>query len=238
MVLPKNHIETSRCRPYPLDFKLRKPNCLQMPHVAVLTGDIISSRQAPVTEVDRLMHRLDAAAQETARALGTDPPRFTRFRGDGWQIVVSPAALYLRTTAVLLSGLRLFDIGIGTRVGIGIGAVDRLGTRDLSDASGPAFTRSGHALDSLPRTDRLAIAGLPAPGLAWHGAALDTLAHFSARWSREQAEALLHRLLAETRPLRHIAADLGITRQALSARLAVAGEKPLLALIRAAEATP
>ena len=204
---------------------------------AVLTGDLVDSTAAPPADVDRLMHRLETAAQKAARALGTDPPRFTRFRGDGWQIVVSPAALYLRTTAVLLSGLRLFDIGIGTRVGIGIGAVDRLGTRDLSDASGPAFTQSGHALDSLAGTERLAIAGLPDPALAWHGAALDTLAHFSARWSREQAEALHHRLLSETRPLRYIAADLGITRQALSARLAVAGERPLLALIRAAEAT-
>ena len=208
-----------------------------MPLAAVLTGDLVASTAASPADVDRLMHRLDTAAQDAARALGADDPRFTRFRGDGWQIVVSPAPLYLRITAVLLSGLRLFDIGIGTRIGIGIGAVDRLGTRDLSDASGPAFTWSGHALDSLPGTDRLAIAGLPAPGLAWHAAALDTLAHFSARWSREQAEALLHRLLAETRPLQHIAADLGITRQALSARLAVAGEKPLLALIRAAEAT-
>ena len=204
---------------------------------AVLTGDLVDSTAAPPADVDRLMHRLETAAQKAARALGTDPPRFTRFRGDGWQIVVAPAALYLRTTAVLLSGLRLFDIGIGTRVGIGIGAVDRLGTRDLSDASGPAFTQSGHALDSLPGTERIAIAGLPDPALAWHGAALDTLAHFSARWSREQAEALHHRLLSETRPLRYIAADLGITRQALSARLAVAGERPLLALIRAAEAT-
>ena len=208
-----------------------------MPLAAVLTGDLVASTAASPADVDRLMHRLDTVAQDAARALGADDPRFTRFRGDGWQIVVSPAPLYLRITAVLLSGLRLFDIGIGTRIGIGIGAVDRLGTRDLSDASGPAFTWSGHALDSLPGTDRLAIAGLPAPGLAWHAAALDTLAHFSARWSREQAEALLHRLLAETRPLQHIAADLGITRQALSARLAVAGEKPLLALIRAAEAT-
>jgi hypothetical protein len=208
-----------------------------MPLAAVLTGDLVASTSAPPAEVDRVMHRLDTTVQEAARALGTDNPRFTRFRGDGWQIVVSPAPLYLRITAVLLSGLRLFDTGIGTRIGIGIGAVDRLGTRDLSDASGPAFTQSGHALDSLPGTDRLAIAGLPAPSLAWHAAALDTLAHFSTRWSREQAEALLHRLLAETRPLQHIAADLGITRQALSARLAVAGEKPLLALIRAAEAT-
>ena len=109
---------------------------------AVLTGDLVDSTAAPPADVDRLMHRLETAAQKAARALGTDPPRFTRFRGDGWQIVVSPAALYLRTTAVLLSGLRLFDIGIGTRVGIGIGAVDRLGTRDLCGA-GRGFPTRG-----------------------------------------------------------------------------------------------
>jgi hypothetical protein len=209
-----------------------------MTRIAVLTGDLVASSAATPADVDRLMQRLATTAQEAARSLGTDPPRFTRFRGDGWQTIVSPAPLCLRITAALLTGLRASGIGIDTRIGIGIGAIDRPGTQDLADASGPAFSLSGRALDGLSRTDRLAVAGLPDPALAWHAAALDTLAHFAARWSREQAQALHHRLLAETRPLHQIAADLGITRQALSSRLAVAGEKPLLALIRAAEATP
>jgi hypothetical protein len=209
-----------------------------MTQVAVLTGDIIASTTAPAGDVDRLMHWLATALQDAGRDLDLRPPRFTRFRGDGWQAIIDPAPCYLRAVAHLLSGLRLHDIGLDTRIGIGIGAVDRPGTRDLSDASGPAFTLSGHALDTLPRTDRLAIAGPPAPDLAWHMAALETLAHFSARWSREQAEALTHRLVRDDAPLQRLAESLGISRQALSARLAVAGEKPLMALIRAAEASP
>lgn len=76
-----------------------------MSFAAVLTGDLISSSAAAPADVDRLMHRLSGAAEQAARSLGTDPPRFTRFRGDGWQIIVSPAPLYLRTTAALLSAL-------------------------------------------------------------------------------------------------------------------------------------
>ena len=205
-----------------------------MSHVAILTGDFVASSTAPAADVDRLMHWLATALQDAARDLHLNPTRFTRFRGDGWQAIIDPAPLYLRTVTHLLAGLRLHDIGLDTRIGIGIGAIDRPGTRDLADASGPAFTFSGHALDSLSGTDRLAVAG--APALPWHQAALDTLTHFSARWSREQAEAISRRTIMQAVPLHAIASGLGITRQALSARLAVAGEKPLLSLIRAAEA--
>jgi hypothetical protein len=209
-----------------------------MPQAAILTGDLIASTSAPAGDVDRLMQWLATALQDAQRGLDLSPTRFTRFRGDGWQAIIQPAPLYLRTVTHLLSGLRLFDIGLDTRIGIGIGDVDRPGTRDLSDATGPAFTASGHALDTLPRTDRLAITGLTGPHLAWHRAALETLAHFSARWSREQAEAIHRRVLMDKAPLHQIASNLGISRQALSSRLTAAGEKPLMALIRAAEAAP
>lgn len=207
-----------------------------MSHVAILTGDLVASSAAPPAQVDRLMGWLASTMQDVEKSLDIEPTRFTRFRGDGWQAIIDPAPLYLRAVAHLLAGLRLLDSGLDTRIGIGMGPIDRPGTRDLADASGPAFTLSGHALDALTGSDRLAIGG--AEALAWHQAALDTLAHFSVRWSREQAEAISRRLITEDVPLRVIAADLGITRQALSSRLNAAGEKPLLALIRAAETSP
>jgi hypothetical protein len=214
-----------------------------MLHAAVLTGDLVASTAARPDDLDRAMQTLKAAAEAAALSHGLAQPRFTRFRGDGWQVMIAPPHHYLRVTAVLLAALHSSGLGLHTRIGIGIGTIDHPGGQDLSDAAGSAFIRSGRALDSLTGPDRLAIAGLPGDGPAgtaalWHAAALETLAHFSARWSREQAEALHLRLLAGTRPLHHIAAGLGISRQALSARLAIAGERPLLALLRAAEAGP
>jgi hypothetical protein len=197
-----------------------------MTHVAVLTGDLIDSSRAGPEAVDITLdqiQRLLAAAEQT---FALAPVSFTRFRGDGWQAVIDPSPRFLRVTTHLLTGLRASGAPLATRIGIGIGDVTRRGDGDLSAAAGSALTRSGHALDGMPSTETLSFNGSETS---------DTLTYLAARWSREQAEALHARLGAETMPLHDIARSLGISRQALSSRLAVAGERPIMALIRAAE---
>jgi hypothetical protein len=208
-----------------------------MTQAAVLTGDLIASTDAGPEAIDVAMDRLHVALTNAETALHLSPTRFTRYRGDGWQAMIVPHSRYLRAVAHILSNVRAMETPLETRIGVGIGFVERVKYQDLSDASGPAFTLSGHALDRMPTTDRLALSGLPDTVIQWHRAALDTLAYLSSRWSREQAEALHFRLDTEARPLHRMATDISISRQALSSRLAVAGEKPLMALIRAAEAT-
>lgn len=209
-----------------------------MTHAAILTGDLVASSGAGPEAVDRTMSWIAELLRDGEKAYGIAPVRFTRFRGDGWQAMIDPAPRYLRVLTGLLSGLPLTDAPLATRIGIGLGEVTRPGTADLSDAAGPALTASGRALDTLATADRLAIAGLPPAHHPCAEAGLETLAWLSARWSREQAEAIHARLVAPRLPLARLAGTLGITRQALSARLAVAGEKPLMAAIRAAEAAP
>ncbi|MBC2835287.1 hypothetical protein [Paragemmobacter straminiformis] len=188
-----------------------------MKHFAVLTGDIIASTQAP----DRLaaaMGLLGDVAADLAR-LSPVAPRLTRFRGDGWQCV-TPAPLALRAALLVAARLRAGDARLETRIAIGIGAIDQTGTRDLSDAAGAAFTASGRALDHMARGRVWAIAGQIAP---WHEALVALGEWHSARWSREQAEAMALALTAPDMTQSQAASRLGVTRQAWQARLSGAG---------------
>lgn len=200
-----------------------------MEKLAVLTGDMIASTAAP----DRLAAAMSVLAQATEEfaAFSPLPPRFTRFRGDGWQCVV-PAGMALRAAMVVTARLRAADTGLRTRIAIGIGRVETLGSRDLADAAGPAFTASGRALDTMARGRIWAVAGEVAP---WHDALIALAEWHSARWSREQAEAMAIALTTDDATQSQIAKSLNITRQAWQARLSGAGYAAWRPALRAFE---
>lgn len=183
---------------------------------AILTGDLVAST-ARAEAVGPSMLVLAEAARQSGAWSGTDP-RFTRFRGDGWQAQVAPA--HALRAAMLVSARLRADGALVTRIAIGIGALDHAGSRDLSDAAGPAFTASGRALDHMARGQHWAIAG---EVQGWQGALVALAEWHSARWSREQAQAMAV-MLAEPALTQLVAAErLGITRQAWQARLSGAG---------------
>ena len=100
----------------------------------------------------------DAAREISGWTPGADT-RFTRYRGDGWQMHLAEPGLALRAALVLAARLRAADTGLATRAAIGIGRIEDLGTASLADARGPAFEASGHALDRMRYGRRLAIDG-------------------------------------------------------------------------------
>lgn len=187
---------------------------------AVLTGDLIKSRQATPAAVDAAFAVLDNAAADFGKVCGTDL-RFTRYRGDGWQIVLTDPHLMLDAVLFFTASLRAGQPGIATRMSIGIGPIETPGTRDLSDATGPAFFTSGDQLDSMSRKRTIALAGQGiGPALV---AILDLTEFITAGWTAAQAEAVAHALQGQSRTHDAIAAELGITRQAVQSRLAGAG---------------
>ncbi len=195
-----------------------------MPHVsAVFTGDLIGSRKAPTEAVDRAMNALGNASQALGRRHEFDP-RFTRNRGDGWQILLPDPRLVLVAFLSLTAGLRAADAGLATRIGIGLGPVEFAGGTDLSDAAGAAFVTSGELLERLshPRTgERVLIEG---PGSArWQQGILALADRITRRWSAQQAEAVALVLLSDHDTNACRARALGITRQAFEARLRGAG---------------
>lgn len=189
---------------------------------AVLTGDIVASRSTEPARVDRAIAALSEAARELDGAWATDT-RFTRYRGDGWQVLVNRPRLAVQAMIFLHARLRAADLGVATRIAAGIGPITTPGTGDLSDATGPAFFASGKTLDNTGKR-RFGIAG---QGIGiWQKTALALVEQIVTGWTQGQAEAAAIAILtSDSQDL--IARQLGLTRQAVQSRLAGAGIAPV-----------
>ena len=193
---------------------------------AVITGDLIASTTLPPAQADAAMSALHSAA----RAWGGNL-HFTRFRGDGWQILIDRPHAALRTALYMAAALAAADTGLSTRIAIGFGTAT-LRADDLSAATGTAFTRSGRALDHMPRRQRWAVSG--GPGLpAWIPATLALAEWHAARWTAGQAAVVADWLDPADRTQEDRATRMGLTRQAWKARFdgsGIAAWKPALDL--------
>lgn len=200
---------------------------------AILTGDLIDSTGAGRARVDTTMAEIEAAAS-TASSWCRGKARFTRFRGDGWQFLLTDPTLAIWAAVHVHARLAAHPDTIATRIGIGIGLVESAGTADLRDASGSAFVHSGHALDYMHRKERLFIQGEPDDVRPADKAICILLDERLKRWSAQQAEAAALYLWPETPTGRDlaepdqmtqagIASHLGITPQAVNYRLQGAG---------------
>ncbi|MBL4813557.1 MAG: hypothetical protein JKX69_14655, partial [Rhodobacteraceae bacterium] len=183
------------------------------------------------------LRALEAAAAAMSAQTG-QPTGFTRSRGDGWQMFVADPAQALRALVMMRAALRQADLGLETRIAAGIGTFTlpeetaRPGT--LSAATGHAFTASGQALDMMG-TDELALVGT---GTTSRDRALLGLIEWqTGRWTAAQAQAANLALGAPDAVHATIAKQLGITRQAVQARLAGAGLAPLEEALAAYEAS-
>jgi hypothetical protein len=196
------------------------------PPVAILTGDLIGSTEAPKDAVETAMRIIrDCAFQLGER---TD---FTRFRGDGWQLRLVQPGDCLWACLLILARLRAHPGALGCRIAVGIGEEHPTGASDLSTAMGPAFTASGRALDRIKPDRLLALDGLPRVD-PFRQLAFTVAADLAGRWTTGQAEAMALKLDPETPADERlsneaIARQLGITRQAVDARLKAA-DYPLL----------
>ncbi len=200
--------------------------------IAVLTGDLVRSTALPGDALDRAFAALAAAADEIGRWQAADP-RFTRSRGDGWQLRLVRPGLALRAALHLKAALRASGTGAKTRIAIAAGEATGTAPRDLNAATGPAYTASGRALDALGGSATMAHAAGGALGAAAR------LADEIARgWTQAQARALLLMLPPGPPTRAEAGARLGISRQAVDQALAGAGFAALddaLRLIEAAD---
>jgi hypothetical protein len=203
--------------------------------VAVLTGDLIGSTKIDRTHVERTM---DLLGDEVRRM---DAPwywpiagnRFTRFRGDGWQMVLHTPHLALRHALFLMAYLRSHKNAVPTRIAIGIGEIESEGTDDLSDAAGEAFVTSGRCLDLMSAHETLFLMGqenAKGDGIATgpvvtnaEKAAVVMLEERLSRWTPEQAEAAALYLHPGQPTLKDLATILDITPQAVGYRVRGAG---------------
>jgi hypothetical protein len=194
------------------------------PQAAILTGDLIGSTDASRDAVEAAMTLIS----QTARRIGP-LTRYTRYRGDGWQIYLDDPGLGLWAMLLIAAELRAAG-GLESKIALGLGSTYGGSPDSLTTAGGSAFVASGRALDSLEPPQRLIIAKDTNHIDALHARLVAMIDERVADWSQEQAEAMAHDLSPE----RHlsqaeIAAKLGISRQAVAARLHAAGRAQLTA---------
>lgn len=189
---------------------------------AVLTGDLIGSTDFSPNWVERSMHILGQAASCIEQTTPNHTTRFTRNRGDGWQLHLDHPGDALWVAVYLNASLKADPQSLATRIAIGIGGVQSFGATGLAAASGTAFTHSGRALDGMVAVGQI----LALSGTATDDLQRSLLAFIADRikgWSREQAEVMIRYLDARSPTQAEVAAEIGITRQAVGARLQAAG---------------
>ena len=200
--------------------------------MAVLSGTFARSSRTTPADIDACFDHLSDASAELARWLGTDP-LLTRFQGHRWEMLLKRPGLFLRSALYIQALMKMRGTGAAVRLAAGIGTVETAGTRDLSDADGPAFSRARRALMEMKRGRRIC---LEREGARPPSATLVTLSDaLCQRWTAAQAEALVYALRPDAPTQNEIAERLGTRQQNVAARLNAAGFWALADAIRAIE---
>jgi hypothetical protein len=189
----------------------------------VWIGDLRGSKSiapgARARASQQLAESIEAAVQRYRDAFKLRP---SVLRGDEIQAVLVPDAPTLTILTYIRGQIAMRGAPIqGIYAGIGLGTVPILHARSPFESEGPAFHLARRALDSLkdkkygraltawitdhPSFDEAAKAILP------------LLDSFFVRWTREQWEAIVHRLPGST--MQTIGEELGVAGQAVHKRL-------------------
>ena len=114
---------------------------------AVITGDIINSRLSSAAEWQPILKNI-------LKQYGKEPLHWELFRGDSFQLDLSPGDALLAAIHIKAGIKQLSNLDV--RIAIGIGTQDKKSPR-ITEATGPALTRSGKCFDQLKK-QTLAIA--------------------------------------------------------------------------------
>ena len=161
---------------------------------AVLTGDVVGSSKLGETARRALPVALKKASQAARALYGKAVPLDADvFRGDSWQLIVADAKLGLRAAVFFRAHLhgKSPDVGLDTRIAIGIGTINFVPKGQVSQGDGPAFRESGKVLESMPKSRRLAlsVAETETPaGIAPLIGLIDTVME---RWTEKQSLAVV-----------------------------------------------
>lgn len=122
---------------------------------AVLTGDVIDSRKLSASQLEVLFGNVRDLWKSFGKVhSGAVVGTLEVFRGDGWQAALAKPALCVEAAVFLRAAFRAQpgEIRVDSRIGIGVGMVERLDPDRLSESNGPAFQRSGEMFEVLDST--------------------------------------------------------------------------------------
>jgi hypothetical protein len=160
---------------------------------AVITGDIVASSGLSLPDRRRLLRIIGESSRRLRKIFGRVAPlEVDVFRGDSWQLLLTDPPRSLRAALLFRALLRskMESHQFDTRIAIGIGTVDLVPRRRVSEGSGEAFRASGRALDSMKKR-RMAVS-FPGSKLE---APLDAIVHLvdeiAVHWTDRQARAMV-----------------------------------------------
>ncbi|WP_298442253.1 ArsR family transcriptional regulator [uncultured Ferrimonas sp.] len=191
--------------------------------VAVISGDIVSSRQMSTPELDTTL----ALVSSVLAHYDTAGTKHHFFRGDGFQITLPKPSLALRCALQLkltLIGQRQQKQGSDCRLAIGVGEISQL-RRNGATSSGEAFELSGLGLDSL-KGNEIALFSSD-PTLAPYQLLLQWLSFHLQGLTPKQAQVLQPFLFESVTEQSQLAQRLGLDQSTVSRHLSRAGA-PLL----------
>lgn len=193
-------------------------------HIAVLTGDLVNSTGLGEANVARAFDALATCAAAQAAWQG-DSLRFTRHRGDGWQVALGRPQLAFRACLAFRAALRALGENYDSYIGLAIGPVTAPLGPDLNAETDPVFAASGHALEAIrlgkTASSRFYYHGAQTdPATGPRQATLYLLDTLSRGWTPVQAEILTHALAPPPRPsFTALAETVGKSRQSVTKSL-------------------
>ncbi|MGX1931088.1 transcriptional regulator [Flagellimonas sp. 2504JD4-2] len=108
---------------------------------AIITGDIINSRKdSPEAWLPNL--------KEALNAHGKEPEQWEIYRGDSFQLEISPEKAL--ETAIHIKASLKQKKGIDVRMGIGLGEKDYISEK-ITESNGSAFVYSGECFENLKK---------------------------------------------------------------------------------------
>ncbi len=180
--------------------------------IALLTGDVVNSRQAGSPEVWK------PALEEALAQWGRSPSDWDLYRGDSFQVRI------LEPESALMAALRLKAVlrqikPLDVRIAIGLG--EELYRADrVSTSSGTAYERSGAAFDRLKKEKRRILFQSGQLGLnADADILLLLLSALTDEWSPASAQVMAQVLQEPELPQAALAERLAIAQSSVSERL-------------------
>lgn len=190
---------------------------------AVLTGDIVGSSKLPKADRQALPEKLKRAGKETQKAFADAVPLAVDvFRGDSWQLLTTDPVRTLRIALFFRAQIRAGrerGRGVDTRISIGIGAVDFVPRKNVSEGDGEAYRFSGRGLEALPRAQFLGWEPTTGGALTLLGATVGVIDALAQEWTSAQAQAIAGALCGWTHEKIATALAGKITRQAVTKHL-------------------
>lgn len=119
--------------------------------VAVLTGDIINSRDVDPRQWLPVL-------KELLNRYGQEPKSWEIFRGDSFQLVLDPVKA-LQAAVHIKAGIRQVK-NLDVRIAIGVGEEDYSAAK-VSESNGEAYVRSGECFEALKKQNLAVNTGTP-----------------------------------------------------------------------------